>query len=330
MAHTERTLDPSTGSLQRETRARVSSKSQSAEGVVSLELVAVDASPLPKWDAGAHVDLMIDGVATRQYSLCGDVDDRGCYRLGVLREAAGRGGSAYVHDVLRPGQRLRVGGPRNHFRLEASPSYVFVAGGIGITPILPMIAAAEAAGARWSLLYGGRTSSSMAYTDLLSRHGDRVTIRPQDVHGLLDLAALLGTPREDTLVYCCGPEPLIAAVERQCATWPDGALHVERFAAPEQPVRDPADEHAVEVVLRTSGRTVLVPPDQPVLDALLGAGVDILSDCREGICGTCEVGVVEGDVDHRDFILTEKERTASAFMMVCVSRARSARLVLDL
>ncbi len=314
----------------------VSALTWEAEGVVGITLTDPGGADLPAWEPGAHLDVQLpagagaDGVLSRQYSLCGDPAERGCYRLGVLREPVGRGGSAYVHESLRPGQRLRTRGPRNHFRLQPSPAYLFVAGGIGITPILPMIGAAQAAESRWTLLYGGRTAASMAFTGRLAGYGDRVTVRPQDVHGLLDLEAVLATPETDTLVYCCGPEPLIAAVEKWCAGWPAGALHVERFAAPEQPIRDPADEHSVEVVLNGSGRCVLVPPDRPILDALADAGVDVLSDCREGICGTCEVGVVEGEVDHRDFVLTDAEKAANRYMMVCVSRARSARLVLDL
>jgi ferredoxin-NADP reductase len=308
----------------------VQALSWEADGVLGVTLTDPAGRELEPWEPGAHLDLALAAGLSRQFSLCGDPADRARYRLGVLREVAGRGGSAYVHDVLRPGRRLRVRGPRNHFRLEPAAGYLFVAGGIGITPILPMIAAAQAAGARWTLLYGGRTAASMAFTGRLAGYGDRVTLRPQDVHGLLDLDAALGEPRADTLVYCCGPEPLIAAVETRCGAWPDGALHVERFAAPQQPARDPTQEHAVEVVLAGAGRSVYVAADTPILDALLEAGVDLLSDCREGICGTCETRVIEGEVDHRDFILTEAERAANGYMMVCVSRARSARLVLDL
>ena len=248
----------------------------------------------------------------------------------MLRESDGRGGSAYVHETLRPGQVLEFVGPRNHFRLEPSPSYVFVAGGIGITPILPMLSRAEAEGASWTLLYGGRTASTMAFTDELARYGDRVTLHPQDALGLLDLDALLGTPRPDTLVYVCGPEPLLNAVEERIAGWPAGALHLERFAAPEASPRDPADEHAVEVVLAESGRTVLVGPDTSILQALLDDGVDVLHDCTEGICGSCETKVIEGEVDHRDYVLTDREKAAGDCMMVCVSRACGKRLVLGL
>jgi ferredoxin-NADP reductase len=315
-----------------------------ADGVLGVVLVDPAGAALPGWEPGAHIDLLLDGVTpsggapaagpaepmVRHYSLCGDPAEVGSYRIGVLREPAGRGGSAYVHSTLRPGDRVQVRGPRNHFRLEPSTRYLFIAGGIGITPILPMIAAARVAGADWRLLYGGRSAASMAYTSAFAADDGRVALRPQDVHGLLDLEAELAEPRSGTLVYCCGPEPLISAVEKHCAGWPEGALHVERFAAPAQPVRDPADEHSVEVVLARSGRSVLVPAERPILDVLLESGVDVLSDCREGICGTCEVDVLDGEVDHRDFVLTESERAANTCLMVCVSRSRSPRLTLDL
>jgi ferredoxin-NADP reductase len=307
----------------------VRSMTHESAGVLSVELVDPDGGELPAWEPGSHLDLHLPGDLSRQYSLSGDPADRSRYRLGILREEAGRGGSAYVHDVLRPGQVVEAAGPRNHFRLEPATSYVFVAGGIGITPILPMLAEATAAAADWTLLYGGRTASSMAFTAELAAYGERVTLWPQDSRGLLDLDSLLGTPRPGTLVYCCGPEPLLAAVEQRMTAWPAGALHLERFSAPVVE-RDPADEHAVEVVLAESGRTVLVPPDQSILEALLDEGVDVLHDCQEGICGSCEVKVIDGEVDHRDFVLSEPEKAANGCMMVCVSRACGKRLVLGL
>ncbi|HRI97955.1 MAG TPA: ferredoxin reductase, partial [Nocardioides sp.] len=164
-------------------------------GVLSVELVDPDGAELPAWEPGAHLDLRLPDAMSRQYSLCGDPADRSRYRLGVLREERSRGGSAYVHDVLRPGDHVEHGGPRNHFRLEPAASYVFVAGGIGITPILPMLAEATSRGADWTLLYGGRTAASMAFTRELAAYGDRVTYWPQDTHGLLDLASLLDLPR---------------------------------------------------------------------------------------------------------------------------------------
>ncbi len=311
----------------------VRSMTHEAVGVLSVELVDPDGRDLPAWEPGAHLDLHLPGGLSRQYSLSGDPSDRSRYRLGVLREEAGRGGSAYVHEAMRPGDEVDFGGPRNHFRLERASAYVFVAGGIGITPILPMLAKATAAGVEWTLLYGGRTAESMAFAAELAAYGDHVTLWPQDRHGLLDLDRLLGAPRADTLVYACGPEPLLAAVEQRMSGWPAGALHLERFAAPvagPAVERDRGDEHAVEVVLAESGRSVLVPPDRSVLEVLLEEGVDVLHDCQEGICGSCEVKVIEGEVDHRDHVLSEPERAANGCMMVCVSRACGQRLVLGL
>ena len=306
----------------------VRSMTVESDGVLSVELVSPSGASLPTWEPGAHLDVQL-GELSRQYSLSGSPGDRARYRLGVLHEPAGRGGSAYVHGALRPGDLVEVTGPRNHFHLEPAAAYVFVAGGIGITPLLPMLARAEAEGAPWTLLYGGRTASSMAFTAELAAYGDRVTLHPQDSHGLLDLDALLDQPRTDTLVYCCGPEPLLAAVEQRMAGWPGGALHLERFSAPVVE-RDPADEHAVEVVLAESGRTLLVDPETSILQALLDDGVDILHDCQDGICGTCETKVIEGEVDHRDFVLSDREKAAGDCMMICVSRARGKRLVLGL
>jgi ferredoxin-NADP reductase len=226
------------------------------------------------------------------------------------------------------GDRVHVRGPRNNFPLVGSPRYLFVAGGIGITPLLPMIRAAEAAGADWRLVYGGRRRASMAFLDELAGYGDRVSVRPQDETGLLDLDALLGTPQPDTLVYCCGPEPLLAAVEQRCAGWPRGALHVERFAP--RPQAEPARAVAFDVVLAQSGRTLTVPPDRSILSVLEQAGVGVLSSCAEGTCGTCETTVLEGVPEHRDSVLDEQERERNDCMMICVSRACSDRLVLDL
>jgi len=285
--------------------------------------------PLPRWQPGAHVDLILpDGAPTRQYSLCGDPDDHHVYRLGILREPESRGGSAYVHNGLRVGDTVRVRGPRDNFRLAGSPRYLFIAGGIGITPILTMIAPADADGADWQLVYGGRQRDSMAFLDELAKYGDRVSVHPQDETGLLPLDTLLGTPQPDTLIYCCGPEPLLAAVEDRCAGWPAKSLHVERFAP--KAMTEPVLAEAFEVVLAQSELTLSVPPDRSVLSVVEEAGISVLSSCAEGTCGTCEVPVLEGEPDHRDSVLDEDERQANDCMMICVSRSRCARLVLDL
>ena len=296
-----------------------------ADGVRGLTMRAADGGDLPAWRPGAHVDLRLGPGLVRQYSLCGDPADRQHWQVAVLLEPDGRGGSRFVHERLTPGTPVPVDGPRNHFELADSPAYLFIAGGIGITPIVPMLAAAEAAGRRWRLLYGGRRRSSMAFLDRLTGYGDRVSVRPQDTGGLLDLS-LLDDPRPDTLVYCCGPEPLLAAVEARCAGWPAGSLRTERFTAPEVtgPDRD------FEVVLAVSGRTVHVPAGVSILKAVTEAGVPVLSSCAEGTCGTCETVVLDGEPEHRDAVLTEAERATGDIMMICVSRCRTGRLTLDL
>ncbi|WP_435118874.1 PDR/VanB family oxidoreductase [Amycolatopsis thermoflava] len=304
-------------------------KEELAAGVVRLTLRHPAGEPLPEWDPGAHLDLVLGEGLVRQYSLCGDPGDRSVLQVAVLREPDGRGGSAWVHDRLSTGDTVRIRGPRNHFRLVDSPRYLFVAGGIGITPIVPMIARAEVSGADWRLVYGGRSRASMAFREeLVARYGDRVEIRPQDETGLLDLDELLGAPRDGVAVYCCGPEPLLAAVEQRCAAWPPGSLHVERFSP--KAGADAGERTTFEVELAASGRIVTVPPDKSILAAVEEAGVSVLSSCQEGTCGTCETPVLDGVPDHRDSLLTESERAANDTMMICVSRSCGPRLVLDL
>lgn len=307
----------------------VARRTDEADGVVSLDLRRPDGAPLPAWTPGAHIDLVLAPDLVRQYSLCSSPQDARVWRVAVLREQEGRGGSLHVHDKLSEGDPVTVRGPRNHFPLEGAEEYVFIAGGIGITPIVPMLEQAEQHGSAWQLAYGGRTLASMAFRDALAtRYGERVRIRPEDVYGLLDLDALLGTPRPGALVYCCGPEPLIKAVEERCAGWPAGTLHVERFRPRE--VQEPVRDGAFEVELAQTGITVTVPPEKSVLEAVEEAGVQVLSSCREGTCGTCETTVLEGTVEHRDSLLTPEEQEAHDTMMVCVSRAACPRLVLDL
>ncbi|MGC0336415.1 PDR/VanB family oxidoreductase [Streptomyces sp. SLBN-8D4] len=302
----------------------VDRRDPAADGVLALTLRHPLGEQLPEWEPGAHIDVVLGPGLERQYSLCGDPSDRTAWRIAVLREPAGRGGSAHVHEQLRQGGKVRVRGPRNHFALRPASRYRFIAGGIGITPILPMLAAAEAEGAEWTLLYGGRTRESMAFTEELSRYGDRVTVAPQDETGLLDLASVLDGVPEGTLVYCCGPGPLLDAVEKRC---PAGLLHVERFAPKEQPEGENTE---FEVELAQTGTTVTVAPDVSVLDAVRASGVEVLFSCTEGTCGTCETDVLDGTPDHRDSVLTDEEREAGETMMICVSRCRGKRLVLDL
>ncbi|KUN61572.1 ferredoxin [Streptomyces canus] len=302
----------------------VDRRDAAADGVLALTLRHPLGEQLPQWEPGAHIDVVLGPGLERQYSLCGDPADRTAWRIAVLREPVGRGGSAHVHEQLGQGDKVRVRGPRNHFALRPAPAYRFIAGGIGITPILPMLAAAEAEGAEWTLLYGGRTRQSMAFTEELSRYGDRVTVAPQDETGLLDLASVLDGVPEGTLVYCCGPGPLLDAVEERC---PAGLLHVERFTPKEQPAGENTE---FEVELAQTGTTVTVAPDVSVLDAVRASGVEVLFSCTEGTCGTCETDVLDGTPDHRDSVLTDEEREAGETMMICVSRCRGKKLVLDL
>lgn len=305
---------------------RIRAMTWEAEDVVSLELVDPSGNRLPPWEPGAHIDLELRPGLVRQYSLCGDPQDDRRWRVAVLREPAGRGGSEHVHTVLRPGDVLPVSGPRNNFQLVDSPEYLFIAGGIGITPLLPMALSVASRGRRWRLVHGGRRRSSMAFLGELAMHEGNVLVRPQDEFGLLDLDDALRSTGPDAVIYCCGPEPLLTAAEQRCAAH-GRELHVERFAPKPQPA---AAGSSFEVVCKRSGMSTVVGADETVLEALERAGVEVPSSCQNGICGTCETGVLDGEILHRDSLLSESERAAGDTMLVCVSRSRSARLVLDL
>ena len=302
-----------------------------AEGVVTVALADPDGGDLPEWTPGAHIDLLMGPSLVRQYSLCSSSANRAQWRIGVLLDPDSRGGSRFAHDELDVGSTVRVRGPRNAFPLVNSRRYQFIAGGIGITPILTMIEAAEARSADWHLLYGGRSRASMAFIDQLEQFGERVTVSPRDERdGRLNLDSVLADARDDTLVYCCGPEGLLGAVEEGCNGWPGGSLHVERFAA--KPAEEPSPDalETFEVECQSSGVTVTVPAGQSIYQAVEEAGIDVLGSCMEGVCGTCECDVIEGEPDHRDSVLSEAERARADVIMICVSRSRSERLVLDI
>lgn len=299
------------------------------ERIVAVELVPGEGD-VPAWEPGAHIDLVVGDGTSRQYSLCG-TPGAPTLRIAVLDALAGRGGSRWVHETLRPGQVVRVGGPRNHFVLEPAARYLFAAGGVGITPILPMLDAADAAGAAWELHYFGRSVSAMAFVEELERYGERVRLHPEDQPGSLPAATHLSTRMgEDGLMYVCGPAGMLNAMEKIAAEdgWGD-RLRLERFAAPvgEVPARPSG---SFDVYLETSGTELNVPAGRSLLDVLREAGVDMVSDCEEGICGSCETRVVSGEIEHRDHVLTLQERSAGNCLMACVSRAAGARLVLDI
>jgi ferredoxin-NADP reductase len=300
-----------------------------ADGVLTLTLRHPDGHRLPDWSPGAHIDLTLPTGVTRQYSLCGDRWDAHTYRVGVLREPDGRGGSAYVHDHLTEGATVTIGGPRNNFPLVPAARYLFVAGGIGITPLLPMLVSAEQLGADWLLLYCGQSRGTMAFLDELAPYGEKVTLAVRDEHGRASLADWLpaDAPAGRT-VYCCGPAALLDEAHRRCAGWPAGRLRTERFVP--KAFTAPQRHTAFEVELRRSNVTVTVTPQRSVLGAITEAGVAVLSSCRQGTCGTCATTVLEGRPEHRDSLLDDEERERGERMFVCVSRSRTDRLVLDL
>jgi len=310
-------------------RARVVRVIDAADGIRAFELVPDRDEPLPRWEPGAHIDLHLPSGAVRQYSLCGE-PDAGGYRIAVLEVADGRGGSIEVHRDFREGTVVEIGGPRNDFRLEDAPAYLFVAGGIGITPILSMVRSVARAGKPWRLVYGARTSAHFAFVDeidaLAAETWGIVEYIPQDRAGHPDLAALVRASRGHA-VYCCGPAPLMDALGAEMAAQGRaGQLTIERFTAAPL-VEDPVAA-TFEIELAESGLTLTVAPEESVLEAIRAAGVDVPSSCEMGICGTCETRVVAGEVDHRDSLLTDAEREAGDVMMICVSRAACSRLVL--
>jgi len=297
-----------------------------ADGVVSVQLQPRRGELLPAWEPGAHIDLLLPTGIQRQYSLCGPVGERSYYRIGVRRERTSRGGSEYVHAFLRPGQQLTVAGLRNTFELHPAASYIFVAGGIGITPILPMLRQAESWGLDWKLLYGGHTAASMPFADELGGYGKRVSFYASDADGRIPLGEHFARVQPGAKIYACGPAGLLSALQDATAHWPAESLHLERF----KPRKRTASADApVEVVCAASDRTVNVEAGQSILAALDDAGVKVPSSCRSGICGACETAVLEGVPDHRDDILSEPERAANDRMFICVSRAQTPRLVLD-
>lgn len=296
-------------------------------GVLALDFMDPDGHELPPFGPGAHIDLHLPDGLVRQYSLCGDPTDRKTYRVGV-REVEGGRVSQVIHYELRPGALIPIGVPRNNFPLVPSPRYLFIAGGIGITPMLPMMREATRAGADWKLLFCTRRAAEAAFLEEARGLGGEISLHASEAGTRLDVATRLAEPEPDTILYCCGPARLMDAVEAATAAWPEGSVRFEWFA----PKGRPEDEEsgAFELVCAQSGMTLSVPPEKSVLEVLTDAGFEVPRSCEQGICGTCECRVLEGEVDHRDSILSAAEREANEVMMTCVSRAKGNRLVLDL
>ncbi|MBY0239464.1 MAG: PDR/VanB family oxidoreductase [Burkholderiaceae bacterium] len=308
-----------------------------ADGIRSFRLVDPDGAALPPYEPGAHIDVTAPGGVTRQYSLCGSPDDDSAYLIAVKREPASRGGSASLHADVSEGDQLAVGAPRNLFALDpAAPEHLLFGAGIGITPLLSMAYRLQRSGSRYTLHYFARSPDTAAFADLLAsdrfagnvrfHYGVAPDALDRALRACLAQAACGGAAH----VYTCGPAPFMQRVLAAAAEGrADDAIHLEHFAA--EPVAAPAGgDQSFDVVLAQSGRVLSVPAGMAMVDVLAQAGIVIDTSCREGICGTCVVPVLEGEPDHRDHCLSRKEKAANDQVCACVSRSRSARLVLDL
>lgn len=308
---------------------RLTAITYAAEQVNLYEFRPVSGGPVARFTAGAHVDLHLPNGFVRQYSIANSEDERHRYVLGVKREAAGRGGSRLIHDELRVGTVLHVGEPRNNFQLvETAPHSVLIAGGIGVTPIVSMVARLRTLGRSWELHYAVRRRSEAAFLDELSAGGGPIHLHVDEERGgVLDVARLLGAAPQEAHLYCCGPTAMLDAFTAAASSRPPSSVHLEHFAAT---VPSPAVEGGFIVELARSKLQVVIPSGQTILEALRARGVTVPSSCEQGICGSCETRVLAGKPDHRDLLLSDEEKAANEFMMICCSGSKSAVLVLDL
>ncbi len=300
-----------------------------ALGVVSIELIDPHGGELPGWEPGAHVELRLPNGLSRLYSLCGDSSDRYSYRLGIGLAASSSGGSAWLHAHLREGDLLKVMPPRNLFPLDTEAErYCFIAGGIGITPLLAMLQWCQRHGKPWRLLYCVRSRLRAAFAGELAALPQVQLFCDDEAGGRLDVAAFMASLQPGEQLWCCGPQGLMQAVERHGSHLPAEYLHFESFDA--APGLADVAEHPFEVVLRRSNQRLQVPVGRSILDVLLEAGVKINYACRSGVCGACMTKVLGGAIEHRDMLLSDEQRKAGDRMLVCVSRAVSGELELDL
>lgn len=310
----------------------VARRTQISPRIVALELASGDGTPLPEWEPGAHITLHLPDGIERQYSLCGDPDDLGSYRIAVLREEDGRGGSLRVH-ALAEGDGIEITGPRNTFPLEESAQYLLLAGGIGLTPLIPMAWRLAREGKRFRVVFAARSAGDAELARLLPEEGE-VEVRVSADGDRVDLASLLRSVPEGTAVYACGPSRMLDETAswgfelRRCG----GAVHVERFEASAETLAGIhlAGDTTFSVTFARTGDRVSVSGAETILECARRLGKVVESSCEEGYCGTCETGVISGVPDHRDDFLTDDERAAGETMMICVSRSAGGDLVLDL
>lgn len=314
-------------------QVRVVRKTREAEGIASFELARADGAPLPAFSAGSHIDVRVPGGLTRQYSLCNDSGESHRYRIAVLRDAASRGGSAGMHDAVHEGDLLHISAPRNHFPLQHAQRSLLFAGGIGVTPLLCMAQRLAAIGADFALHYCTRSPERTAFSAEIAATAFAGRVHVHHDSGppsqKLNLARLLARPDPGTHLYVCGPTGFIDHVVGTARShgWPDGQIHLEYFGAAPQ---DHSADGAFEVRLASSGKTCTVAAGQTVVQALQAHGVEIMTSCEQGVCGTCITRVLEGQPDHRDLYFTDEEKARNDQFTPCCSRARSALLVLDL
>jgi vanillate O-demethylase ferredoxin subunit len=316
---------------------RVSRKTVEALDICSFELTRADGKPLPAFSAGSHVDVQLPSSAgglTRQYSLCNDPAESHRYLIGVLKDPATRGGSKAMHEAVKEGDTLEISAPKNHFSLaHEAKRHLLLAGGIGVTPILCMAERLAVTGGSFEMHYCTRSKERTAFMPRIAASAFAGQVKHHFDDGpqaqKLNIAALLGTPQAGTHVYVCGPKGFMDAVlaTARSAGWPEDQLHYEFFSA--APTATESDG-SFEVQLASSGRIVLVPKDQTVAQALAAAGVEVMTSCEQGVCGTCITRVLEGEPDHRDLYFTPEEHAANDQFTPCCSRSKSARLVLDL
>ncbi len=296
--------------------------------ILLFELQAPDGGMLPAFTAGAHVDVHLPDGITRQYSLANDPRERGHYLLGIKRDPASRGGSRYLHDTLRVGQMVDVSAPRNHFPLNEEASHsVFIAGGIGITPMAAMVARARALGLDWTLHYSVRERAEAAFLATLGDGGNvHLHVNAEHDGAPLDMASVVAQAPADAHLYCCGPGPMLDAYEAACQARPASHVHLERFASDQAA----ATGGGFTVELARSKRTLQISAGQTILQAVQDAGIAARSSCAQGVCGACETRVLAGRPDHRDALLSDEERAANDVMMICCSGSLEPVLVLDL
>ena len=312
---------------------KVVRKAREAEGIASFELARADGAPLPSFSAGSHIDVQVPGGLTRQYSLCNDSGEQHRYRIAVLRDPASRGGSVAMHDAVREGDVIHISEPRNHFPLHHAQRSLLFAGGIGVTPLLCMAQRLAAIGADFELHYCTRSPERTAFTSEIaaSAFADRVRFHHDSgpPSQKLNLQNLLAQPDPGTALYVCGPTGFIGHVVETAKAngWPGEQIHLEYFGAAPQ---DTTGDTAFEVKIASTGKTYAIAADQSVVQALQAQGVDILTSCEQGVCGTCITRVLEGEPDHRDLYFTDEEKARNDQFTPCCSRARSKTLVLDL